>query len=122
MQVVLSMLLLFAAVEAFWWSYFSIYNDTNDDIWVWDGANWDAITYSTLGVIGAVLIPAAGGVALGASGTAAAASAGAASASAVTLGSAAGMNAALAVASGYTATAATAGLIGGSTASGSQGC
>ena len=62
-------------------STFSIYNDTKSDIWVWNGACFDAIIYPITGVL-TVATLGAGGVAFAAGGTAAAAGAAASSAAA----------------------------------------
>merc|ERR1712038_1267873 len=91
-------------------SYYSVYNDTDEDLWVWDGVNTDAILYPTMSVLTVASLGAAGGAFLaGGAATAAGTAASSALASGVT--SSAGMAAAAAVASAATATAATAGAV-----------
>ena len=91
---------------------FSITNDTDQDIWVWEDLNLDAILYSTTAVLAVATLGA--GVAVSAAGGAAAtagATAASAMASAGTLGSQAGIAAAMAVASTATASATSAATV-----------
>ena len=92
-------------------SYYSVYNDTDEDLWVWDGVNTDAILYPTMSVLTVASLGAAGGAFVAGGAATAAGTAAAAALSGPALTSSAGMAAAAAVASAATATAATAGAV-----------
>ena len=81
-------------------SYYSVHNDTGDDLWVWDGVNVDAIVWPSVGLL-SLITAGAGTAAFGAAG------AGAAGATAVT-----GAAASTAAASGSQLTAALATIAG----------
>ena len=92
-------------------SYYSVYNDTDEDLWVWDGVNTDAILYPTMSVLTVASLGAAGGAFLAGGAATAAGTAATAAMSGTAMTSSAGMAAAAAVASAATATAATAGAV-----------